>query len=58
MPEERIVYNTVLVVPPDDLLQDCDIEPPPDANVYIKSEWTDKEKLLVNTYENTLKNAI
>lgn len=56
--EERSVYKTILVTPPDELLQDCSVEPPPDKEIYRKSEWTDKEKLLVDTYENALKNAI
>ena len=56
--EERIVYQTVLVVPPDELLQDCELQPPPDINTYIAATWTEKEQLLTTAYDEALRKTI
>jgi hypothetical protein len=58
VPEERIVYNTVLVTPPDELLKDCELQPPPNIEEYTKSEWSDKEALLVTAYHGSVRKTI
>lgn len=56
--EERNVYKTILVTPPDELLQDCEIQPPPDATRYQEAEWTDKEHLLIMTIDSATRKAV
>lgn len=58
IPQERIVYHTVLVTPPDELLQDCELQPPPDVEKYKSAEWTDKEDMLVIAYKGALSKTI
>jgi hypothetical protein len=58
IPEERIVYHTVLVTPPDELLKDCELQSPPDIQKYLMADWSDKEALLVEAYDAALRKAI
>jgi hypothetical protein len=58
VPEERIVYNTILVTPPDELLKDCELQTPPNVDEYMKSDWSGKEELLVTAYNEATKKTI
>jgi hypothetical protein len=51
-----IQFKTVVISPPDSMLQDCKTEEPPDAATYIASNWPGKEKLLIENNRSQIKN--
>lgn len=58
VPEERIVYKTILVTPPDELLKDCELQTPPNVEEYMRSDWSEKEALLVTAYDGAMRKTI
>lgn len=50
VPKEVVVtkVKTVYKFPPDHLLRDCKINPPPKPEQYVKKAYKDKEAMLVN----------
>lgn len=57
-PEIKYVYSNVLIAPPDKLIKDCEVVPPPVVDTYMQSDWSDKEKLLVQAYTLATEKAI
>ncbi len=57
-PREVVVTKTkhVLVLPPDNLLQDCTITPPPPKKTYIYKNYKEKEEILVDFGAKQTKN--
>lgn len=55
-PEVR--YQNVLVVPDDNLLQDCAVAEPPDVDKYVQADWAGKEKLLTDMLQLATENII
>jgi hypothetical protein len=53
--ESTIVYRYKATVPPDDILVDCAVTPPPNKKVYLDSNDKEKEKLLSETLVNVYK---
>ena len=51
-----IQYKTVLLEPPDSLLQDCKTEEPPDPQQYVASSWPEKERLIMKANSANMKN--
>jgi len=51
-----IQYKTVVLSPPDSLLQDCKTEEPPETSYYLASPWTEKERLLFANSSAQMKN--
>lgn len=39
--------KNVLIAPPDELLQKCEVIAPPARDLYINSTWQEKEELLI-----------
>jgi hypothetical protein len=37
----------ILISPPDQLLENCNISPPPDKNTYLNSDWENREGMLM-----------
>lgn len=57
-PEPTIQYRNVLITPADYLLDDCEVQTPPEMDLYLASEnWTDKEALLVITINEAMAKA-
>lgn len=57
-PEIKYVYKNVLIAPPDKLIKDCEIQEPPQAEAYLQSDWSDKEKLLMESFSRATEKAI
>lgn len=56
-PQPEIVVKYVAVTPPDSLLVDCNTSPPPDIDKYLSTtNWSDKEQMLVESYNNQTSN--
>lgn len=56
--KEIIVTNTknILIVPPDELMEKCNVDAPPAIKEYIESTWQKKEELLVTYSGQQMKN--
>lgn len=48
--------KNILIVPPDELITKCDVEPPPPTKDYVSSTWEKKEDLLIKHSTNQMKN--
>jgi hypothetical protein len=57
-PEPVTIVKTTPVLPPDDFLIDCDMAPPPDLELYLSLSDSDKEQMLVDTYNTATSFAI
>lgn len=56
-PEPVIQYKTIVIAPEDSLLLDCDMEPPPVIEDYLKlPEWTLKEGILIDMSQKQMVN--
>ncbi len=51
-----IQYKTVLLEPPDSLLQDCKTQEPAEEEQYVAADWPEKERLLMKTNSANMKN--
>ena len=52
-------YESLLTTPPDELLVDCPIGPPPDPDVYLNTkEWEKKEEILFKALSDDQKESI
>lgn len=48
IPPPPVVIRYVAVLPPDSLLIDCFVVPPPDRALYLRSELEQRERLLID----------
>ena len=48
--------KNILIVPPDELLTRCDVEPPPPTKEYIFATWENKEDMLIKHSTSQMKN--
>lgn len=56
-PEPTVVYRSVLIVPPENLIADCLVEPPPDKTKYLSATDKDREKMLIALADKQMKNT-
>lgn len=52
-----VKYETVAVLPPDNLIMDCLVEAPPDKDQYKNASMKDREKLLYELSMRQMKNT-
>lgn len=48
--------KTILIVPPDELMDKCLVDAPPNIKEYVESDWQRKEELLVTYSGKQMKN--
>jgi hypothetical protein len=51
-----VKIKTVLISPPDELMEKCTVNAPPDIKEYVQSNWQKKEELLVTYSGQQMKN--
>jgi hypothetical protein len=54
--QPTVIYKTIAVLPPDSLLQDCDIVAPPPVATYVAAEPKEREKMLIDHSSKQIKN--
>ncbi len=57
-PEIKYVYKNVLIVPPENLIQDCPLQEPPNNEDYLAADWPGKENLLIKAYSASIEKTI
>lgn len=54
----KIVYETHLIVPEDELLQDCYIAPPPDKEKLLQADDVGRQELYVEAWHAQLRSVV
>lgn len=54
-PKIEYRYKTTLVTPPNQLIEDCEVQTPPDIDAYLaKKTWDEKEAVLTEALQDSI----
>ena len=55
--EPKVIYKTTVIAPPDNLIIDCLVEPPPNKEAYMAATDKEREKMLAAVIQTQFKNT-